>query len=222
MKPIKLSHEYDPDMTITLALPSGQAGEDAFAEFVNTRARGNMYQADYDLVRACAVEPKDAALSELLRCWSGVANAGARAIEEALQVTDLELLDPRECVAKWRAELDKDPAFVPPFSLASVERWIKEHPRKGPPGYAQCGIAKFDFGHVAYRSAEPTEWFAVETMRSAGKAYQVLHSFVRSCVLSDNLADVLDRAKLQPGIIMILGGLIRGAAGEEFTKRMGE
>lgn len=222
MKPIKLSHEHDPDMTITLALPNGQAGEDAFAEFVNTRARGAKYQADYDFVRACAVEPKDIALSELLRCWSGVASFGARAIEEALQVTDLELLDPREAVAQWRAELDKDPAFALPFSLATVERWIKEHPRKGPPGYAQCGIAKFDFGYVAYRAAEPTEWFAVESMRSAGKAYQVLHSFVRSCVLSDNLADVLDRAKSQPGIVMILGGLIRGAAGEEFTKRMGE
>ena len=47
MKPIKLSHEHDPDMTITLALPNGQAGEDAFAEFVNTHARGNKYQADF-------------------------------------------------------------------------------------------------------------------------------------------------------------------------------
>jgi len=222
MKPIKLSHEHDPDMTITLALPNGQAGEDAFAEFINSRSRGARYQADYDLVRACAVEPKDAALSELLRCWSGVANAGARAIEEALQVTDLELLDPRECREKWGAAWNDDHSFAPPFSLATLERWIKEHPRKGPPGYAQCAIAKFDFGYVAYRSAEPTEWFAVESMRNAGKAYQVLHSLVRSCVLSDNLADVLERAKSQPGIIMILGGLIRGAAGEEFTKRMGE
>lgn len=222
MKPIILTHEHDGDMRITLALPSGQAGEDAFAEFVNTRATGAKYQADYDFVRACAVEPKGEALSELLRCWSGVAPAAAAAIEAELQIKELELLDPREYVASWRAEREKDPAFVVPFSLATIERWIKDYPRKGPPGYAQCGIAKFDFGYVAYRAAEPTEWFSVESLRTKRQAYQVLHSLVRSCVLSDNLADVLERAKSQPGIIMILGGLIRGAAGEEFTKRMGE
>jgi hypothetical protein len=222
MKPITLTHSHDPDMKLTLALPNGQVGEDAFAELVNGRVRGNSYQAAYDFVRACAVEPKDIALSELLRCWSGVAVAGAEAIERAIQVTDLELLDPREALQKWADSYAADPMFVVPFESATVTRWLREYPRKGPPGYAQLGFAKFDFGMVAYRAAEPTEWFAVESMRKANQAYQVLHYFVRACVVSDNLADILERAKAQPGIIMILGGLIRGAAGEEFTKRMGE
>jgi hypothetical protein len=222
MKPIILVHESDPDFKLTISLPNGQAGEDAFAEFVNGHARGAKYQADYDFTRACAVEPKDVELAELLRCWSGVVRNAAQAIDDAVAVKDLELIDPRGAVAKWQAAIEKDPSFVFPYTPAMVEQWLRTYPRKGPPGYAQLGFAKFDFGLVAYRAVEPTEWFSVETMRNAGQAYQAFHSLVRSCVLSDNLADVLERAKTRPGIILILGRLIRGAAGEEFVKRMGE
>jgi hypothetical protein len=44
---------------------------------------------------------------------------------------------------------------------------------------------------------------------------------VQSCVLSD-VAPILERGKSKPGLIVSLGAIIRGAAGEEFAKRMGE
>jgi hypothetical protein len=217
MKPITFSHKYDPDLKITVALPAGQAGEDAYADWCNARARGQEYQAAYDLTRACAVEPTDAALSDLLRVWSGVATRAADAIIVESQDSDAELLDPREVVANY--DKHKDAVGMP--ALATIEQWIRQYPRKGPPGEAQCGLAKFDWGVVPYRSPEPTEWFAVEQMRAAKLNYQVLRSFVQSCVLSD-VAPILERGKSKPGLIVSLGAIIRGAAGEEFAKRMGE
>lgn len=217
MKPITLSHQYDPDLKLTLALPSGQACEDAYAEWCNARARGAQYQSDYDFTRACAIEPKGNALAELIKAWSGVVVVGADAMINEAQPEDPKLLDPRHVVANYGDFAN----VVGMPQLATVEQWIRTYPRKGPPGQAQFGLAQFDFGVIPFRAPEPTEWFAVESDRKALRNYQVLRSFVASCVLSDAAA-VLERAKTQPGIITTLGAIIRNAAGEEFAKRMGE
>jgi hypothetical protein len=217
MKPITFIHTHDPDIKITVTLPAGQAGEDAYADWCNARARGQEYQAAYELTRACAVDPMGAALSDLLRVWSGAATRAADAIIVESQDSDPELLDPRDVVAHY--DKHKDTIGMP--TLSTIEQWIRQYPRKGPPGEAQFGLAKFDWSVVPFRAPEPTEWFAVEQMRAQKMNYQVLRSFVQACVLSD-VAPILERGKSKPGLIVSLGAIIRGAAGEEFAKRMGE
>ena len=217
MKPITFVHTHDPDLKLTVALPAGQKGEDAYADWCNARARGQEYQAAYELTRVCAVEPTEVALSDLLRVWSGVATQAADAIIVESQDADPKLLDPRAVVANY----DNYKNVVGMLALSTIEQWIRQYPRKGPPGEAQFGLAKFDWGVVPYRAPEPTEWFAVEKMRTQKLNYQVLRSFVQSCVLSD-VAPILERGKSKPGLIVSLGAIIRNAAGEEFAKRMGE
>jgi hypothetical protein len=146
-----------------------------------------------------------------------VATRAADAIIVESQDADPKLLDPRAVVADY--DNYKNAVGMP--TLLTIEQWTRQYPRKGPPGEAQFGLAQFDWGVVAYRAPEPTEWFAVEKMRAAKLNYQVLRSFVQSCVLSD-VASILERGKSKPGLIVSLGAVIRGAAGEEFAKRMGE
>lgn len=217
MQPIHFVHKHDPDLRLTVALPTGQAGEDAIADYGDAIAANNQYHASYELTRVCAVEPIGAELAELLRNWSGVATAAARAIYDALDFDSPKLLDPRAVAADY--ETHKATPGMP--SLMQIEQWIRQYPRKGPPGEGQFGIAVFDFGAVPYRAPEPTEWFAVESMRKAGKGYATMRSFVQSCTLA-NVADVLERNKANPLIVLVLGRFIRNAAGEDFAKRMGE
>jgi hypothetical protein len=217
MKPITFIHRHDSDLKITVALPAGQAGEDAIAEYVDAISAGNKYQAAYDLTRLCAVEPTGEALSNLLRIWSGACLTAAQAVYDALDFDLPKLLDPREVVANY----EKHQVTKGMPSRESIEQWIRQYPRKGPPGEAQFGLAIFDWGVVPYRAPEPTEWFAVEPIRKAGKGYAVLRSFVQSCVLAD-VESILERNKSNPLIVPTIGRFIRNAAGEDFAQRMGE
>ena len=217
MKPIAYTHRYDSDLKLTVALPPGQAGEDAVSEYVDAIAAGNHYQAAYDLTRACAIDPIGAALSDLLRSWSGVALTASKAIYDALDFDIPPFLDPREVVANY--DKHRDTVGMP--SQTAIEQWIRMYPRKGPAGQAQFNIVVFAWGAVPYRSPEPTEWFAAEPLRKAGKQYALTRSFVQSCVLAD-VEDILARNKNSPLIVPVLGRYIREAAGEAFAERMGE
>lgn len=217
MKPIQFIHEHDDSLKLSLSLPPGQAGEDAIADYVDAISAGNKYQASYELTRVCAKEPIGAEFADLLRVWSGVALVAADAIYGELDFKIPELLDPREVVANY----DKHAKTKGMPSVIAIEQWIRQYPRKGPPGKAQFGIAIFEFGAVPYRAPEPTEWFTVEALRKAGKGYAVLRSFVQACTL-DGVEDILQRNKSNPLIVPTLGRFIRNAAGEDFAKRMGE
>ena len=242
MQSIKLIHEYDPDLTITLAAPGGERTEDAFAEFFDSQTKRE-YFARYELVRAFAVEPKGEDFVTLMRAWSGLANAAWPHVFTMCEqgVTDHDLLDPRalldgsEASAVHLAAMgaqgvgskpaDRDgPPPPPPADMArrAIESWIRAYPRKGPPGRGQLVVAKFPWGYYVCRAAEPSEWFDVEDARKSGRHYSVAKTFVKSCTLFPSVPDVLARNQATPVLVSVLGGMIRTSAGEDLAKRVGE
>jgi hypothetical protein len=224
MKTVTLEHQYDPDLKVTIAPPSGALFEEAFAEWYNGTAAGREWHAKYELFRACSSVRGEAFVS-LTRQWSGVVDAAwtpiqimANAHASTRTFYDArELLDGSEPSEAILAEL-----ATAGIAKAQLLEWLRVYPRKGPAGKGQLIIARFGWGWYVCRSAEPSEWFTADPLRSSGKHYEAFRLFVQSCTLFPDVSSILERNREAPGLALTLGGIAREAAGEELARIVGE
>jgi hypothetical protein len=222
---ITLRHEYDPDLQIILAPPTGDAFEDVYSAWFDRRGDKREFFSNMELARACAVEPKGEALSALFRAWSGLAMAAGqhctdiaeRGCETHTPLDVRKLLDGSE-----ESEIHLAAMKAQGIERVQVETWLRAYPRKGPPGKAQLVVALFSWGYYVCRSPEPQEWFDVEGLRGNGQHYATARQWVKSCTLFPSVPDVLARNKTSPALIVILGSIVRMSAGEGLAKLVGE
>jgi hypothetical protein len=233
-----LVHEYDPDLRLALAPPSGDTFASAFAEWFDGRGAGREYFADLELVRACTVEPKGEAFSALVAQWSGLPMAAWPYCVDMASCGDHVLLDPRvlldgsEASAAHLAAMaeqgigvrakDHTGPLSADMARETLASWLRSYPRKGPLGKAQLVVLRFAWGYAVVRAPEPQEWFDVEEQRRKGQHYEVARRFVKACTLAPSVPDLLARNRQTPALVTVLGGIIREAAGESLVKRVGE
>lgn len=222
---IKLVHSHDPDLSITLAPPAGEAHVDAFAAWFDARGDNREYFANMELVRAYAIEPRGEELSTLFRVWSGLPMEAYKACVEFAtgDAVDHTFIDPRTLLdGSPESEVHLAAMSKEGVERGHIERLIRGYPRKGPPGQAQFVIAKFPWGYYGCRAPEPTEWFTIQGAMGRREFYDMARQWVQACTLFPTVPELLTRNMATPALVTNLGAMIRQAAGEGLVKRVGE